>query len=323
MEQTAEKKMTPIDAIVRMINAINGGKEGAFYSIAEEFGKGLAHNGSNRWSILSAIRQKPTRLKALDEMPANIKKLLIQGKQEEANVFLTNEVGALISTLLKEWENKPVYDMHKIPVRNKILLHGPTGNGKTTIARHIANRSNLPFVEINSDSVIDSHLGSTSSNIHNILNSIQEPCILFWDEIDSIGIKRKANGDSASHENDRMTNSFLINMERLADKVVLIGATNRMDVLDSAFLRRFDLKIEIPAPEIQERVDFVSQLCQYHNLPLPQESDELTTFASYSEIKNRFMELGRRHLVSLHQNDAACLALQLKYPSSLTNTSLV
>jgi SpoVK/Ycf46/Vps4 family AAA+-type ATPase len=304
MEQAVEKKITPTDAIIMMINAINGGKEGDFYSIAEQFARGLASSGGNRYRILNIIRQKPTRLKALDEMPPNIKKLLIQAGKEVGNVFLTDETRAVIDTLLSEWENRSVYDLHKIPVRNKLLLHGPTGNGKTTIARYIASKSNLPFIEINSDSVIDSHLGSTSTNIHNILNSIQEPCILFWDEIDSIGIKRGVAQDSASHENDRMTNSFLINMERLGDKVILIGATNRMEVLDAAFLRRFDLKIEIPAPEMQEKVDFVDQLCQYHNLPLPEEAGDLTTYSSYSEIKNRFMEIGRRHLLSLHQNDA-------------------
>jgi len=311
MEQTKEKKITYTDVIVKMIAAINNDKIGDFYAAADEFGRTLSTSGSNRFKILSAIRQKPPKMMRLDQMPSGLKSLLIQGGQREENVFLNEEVGRVIDTLLSEWKNKDVYDLHKIPVRNKILLHGPTGNGKTTIARYIASKSELPFIEINSDSVIDSKLGSTSSNIHSILNSIQEPCVLFWDEIDSIGIKRgKSDSSSASHENDRMTNSFLTNMERLADRVILIGATNRMSVLDAAFLRRFDLKLEIPAPSNLDKAKFLDQLLSYHQLPQSLHDRSLTQLNSFSEIKEKIMEIGRGYLLSLHQNDAKCLELQ-------------
>src|ERR1700690_580506 len=243
-----EKKMPPSEAIQRMILSINAGREGDFYKIAEEFAEGLARGGNNRHKIQNAIRQKPVKLRRLDELPHNVKHLLIQSPQKEENVFLNDHVRDFIKALLFEWENKDAYSLHNIPARNKILLHGPTGNGKTTIARYIARKSGLPFVEINSDSVIDSHIGSTSTNIHNIMNTLKEPCVLFWDEIDSIGYKRGGGEDAAAHENSRMVNSILVNIERIENSVVFIGATNRVEVLDSAFMRRFDLKLEIPAP---------------------------------------------------------------------------
>lgn len=300
MESISEKKITYTDAIVKMIVAINNDKIGDFYSAADDFGRTLATSGGNRYRILNAIRQKPPKMMRLDEIPHNIKNLLIQSNRDIENVFLTDSVRELIDTLLVEWKNVDLYQMHKISVRNKILLHGPTGNGKTTIARHIASVSGLPFVEIKSDEVIDSKLGSTSSNIHNLLNSIQEPCVLFWDEIDSIGIKRKNSEDSAAgHENDRMTNSFLVNMERLGDKVVLIGATNRMHVLDSAFLRRFDVKLEIPSPSVLEKEQFINQLLLFHNLPSDICSDDFINLSSFSDIKQKITEIGRAYLLSL------------------------
>lgn len=301
MQTTKEKKISPTDAIQRMIFAINQGNGGDFYKIADEFAEGLASGGQNRYKIKNAIRQKPMTMRKLDDLPHNVKGLLIQQPKKEGNVFLNDKTIAFIDVLLFEWRNKDTYNLHNIPARNKILLHGPTGNGKTTIARHIASKFELPFVEINSDNVIDSHVGSSSRNIQTVLNTITEPCVLFWDEIDTIGYKRGGGDSAAATENARMVNSMLINIERLADTVIFIGATNRVEVLDSAFLRRFDVSMEIAAPSIEEKNAFVSQLLSYHKLPISYVSENLSNLTSFSEIKNKIIEAGRSYLLSLQQ----------------------
>lgn len=303
METVEEKKMSPTETIRRLILCINEGKDGDFYRIANEFAEGLSHGGNSRYMIRNAIGQRRMALRKLDELPHNVKGLLIQSPNKDENVFLSSGVREFIRVLLHEWEHKDAYNFHNIQARNKILLHGPTGNGKTTIARYMARQFNLPFVEINSDSVIDSHIGSTSSNIYNVLNTIKEPCVLFWDEIDSIGYKRGGGESAAAHENARMVNSILINIERLADSVVFIGATNRAEVLDAAFLRRFDVKVEIATPTTMEKCLFVDQLLTYHKLPVSIYTEDLTTLDSFSDIKNRIVEIGRAYLLTLtHSN---------------------
>lgn len=295
--------MAPAEAIQRMILSINAGREGDFYKVAGEFAEGLANGGNNRHRILNAIRQKPMKLRKLDELPFNVKGLLIQSPRKEGNVFLSDPVREFIEVLLFEWKHKEAYNLHNIPARNKVLLHGPTGNGKTTIARHIAMRFELPFVEVNSDRVIDSHIGSSSANIHTVLNSIQEPCVLFWDEVDSIGYKRGGGDSAAAHENARMVNSILVNIERLADTVIFIGATNRAEVLDSAFVRRFDVKLEIPSPSTVDKCKFVDQLIAYHKLPASYIDEDLTGLDSFSDIKNRIVEIGRSYLLNLTETN--------------------
>ena len=289
--------MTPTDAIVRMVKAINDSNDGAFYKVANEFAETLANGGYSQGRILSALRMKPMRLRRLDDLPHNIKNLLIQGKNEEENVFLTDTIKAFIETLLIEWQHADVYRMHNISPRNKILLYGPTGNGKTTIARYIARRSGLAFIEINADLVIDSHIGGTSGNIYNIINSISEPSVLFWDEVDSIGMKRGGDNRAAGFENDRMTNSILTNLQKLDNNVIFIGATNRMDVLDPAFLRRFDVKLEVPAPTKQELQRYFLQLMDHYNLREHILGMSLDGINSYSDAKLRATELARQFLL--------------------------
>lgn len=291
------KKMTSTDAIVRMVKAVNDDNDGDFYKVVHEFATTLAHGGDNRHRILSAIKMKPERLRKLDDLPNNIKKLLIQGDNKEENVFLTDGIKAFIETLLVEWKHAEVYRMHNISPRTKILLHGPTGNGKTTIARYISRRSGLAFVEINSDLVIDSHMGATSANIYNIIRSINEPSVLFWDEVDSIGSKRGGDNRAAGYENDRMVNSILVNLQKLNDNVIFIGATNRMDVLDAAFLRRFDVKLEVPAPTKHELQGYFLQLMEHYKLREHILGMSLDGINSYSDAKLIATELARSFLL--------------------------
>lgn len=297
MGETA-RKITPTDAIVMMINAINQDNMGAFYQVAEQFAKAQPSGGSTGYRVMNAVRAKPAKLVMLDQLPSTVKNLLIQSKWPDENVFLTDDLRQFIERFLVEWKNAEKFQYHNITVRNKILLHGPTGNGKTTIARHIAKQIELPFVEINSDMVLDSHVGGTSQRIYNVIKEIQQPCVLFWDEIDSIGSKRTGTDSAAGRENDRMVNSILINIEKLKHDVVFIGATNRMEIIDYAFLRRFDVKMHIPQPNEKQKKLFSTQLIEYYKLSDHISVGDFTNLNSYADIKLHVSDVARNHIIS-------------------------
>lgn len=297
-----KKKQSANDVILTMVRQINANKIADFYNTISTYADTFAFSSKVRADLFHCLRQKPVVLRSLDQLPSNVKNLLIQNELRDENVFLNEQTNKLIEDLILEWRNIPVYEFHNLKVRNKVLLHGTTGNGKTTIARHIARMSKLPFVEIKGDEVIDSHLGSTGSNIYNIFNQIKEPCVMFWDEIDSVGCKRGTDVKAAGHENDRMTNSLLVNIEKLSSDVVFIGATNRRNVLDSAFVRRFDVQYEVQAPIEIEKERFANQLISYYKLPI--ETPELNELNSYSDIKNNIVSIAREMVLTQITNQA-------------------
>lgn len=294
-----KRNISANEAIIHLVNSVNIGRMDHFYKWAEDYKETLAQGGEFYYRLASAIKQKPLRLMRLNELSSDMKKLITVNEDVEQNAYLLPEIEFLIDALLKEWRNAETYRFHNLGVRNKILLHGPTGNGKTTIARHIAQSAKLPFVEVNSDMVIDSHLGSTGGNIYKIFKDLKENCILFWDEIDGIG-KRRGSTDSsaASSENERMINSMLINMEKMGADVVFIGATNRMEILDPAFIRRFDEIIEIKAPTNNQKIEFRDALGDYYKIPeMEWNSMDISSCKSYSDVKLLFVNIARNYVI--------------------------
>jgi len=307
------KKITANDTIISMIHHINNDKRDLFYKSVEDYTATLSTGGNIHYRLKRLLNSKPMKLVQLDMLPKELKKLIQCSEVTDDNVFLNQETKSLIDELLLEWENRDVYKYHNLPVRNKILLHGVTGNGKTTIARHIAKLSNLPFVEINADLIIDSHVGNSGQNIFKIFNEINDPCILFWDEVDTIGRMRGKGTDSAAGmENERMVNSILVNIEKLSNDVVFIGATNRRSVLDSAFLRRFDVQFELEPPTETQKSMFAKQIVQYYKLPDSYMNTDLLNLISYSEIKMVLMDLARKYVLSNIKTDPSP-EFELKY----------
>lgn len=295
-EQPEVKKITANEAITKVVMMLNANKTSGVYEVIEQYADTLAKGGSAYWGIKSHLKAKPMIAK-LEQLPSTVKNLVIQRELPDEMVYLPKGIETFIEELKIEWENKELFNSHNMPIQNKIILHGETGNGKTTIAKHISKVLGLPFVEINTDCIIDSKLGNTSTNIYNIFKEIQEPCVVFWDEVDTIGRKRGVSSDSAAaFENDRIVNSMLINIEKLGNDVLFIGATNRMQILDSAFLRRFDSIIELPNPEIEHKNTFFEKLQSHYKMQFDLGLD-FEYLKSFSEIKTQFVKKARSLII--------------------------
>jgi cell division protease FtsH len=141
-----------------------------------------------------------------------------------------------------------------------VLLVGPPGTGKTLLAKAIAGEADVPFYSISGSDFVEMFVGVGASRVRDLFNQAKEnsPCIIFIDEIDAVGRKRGSGMNSGGHdEREQTLNAILVEMDGFSstDKVIVIAATNRVDVLDPALLRpgRFDRHIFVSLPDIAGR----------------------------------------------------------------------
>jgi transitional endoplasmic reticulum ATPase len=146
----------------------------------------------------------------------------------------------------------------KVKPPKGILLAGPPGTGKTLLAKAIANESKVNFISIKGPSLISMYVGESERGVRDVFRKARQaaPCIVFFDEIDAMVPKRSAAGGE-SRVGERVLSQFLSEMDGVEEMkdVLVLGATNRVDMLDPAVLRpgRFDYIIEIPEPNEQDR----------------------------------------------------------------------
>ena len=139
------------------------------------------------------------------------------------------------------------------------LLVGPPGTGKTLLAQAVAGEANVPFFSISGSEFVEMFVGMGAANVRDLFNLAGEkaPCIVFIDEIDTIGKKRDGNGMGGNDEREQTLNQLLTEMDGFdATKgVVILAATNRPETLDKALLRpgRFDRRIPVELPDLQGR----------------------------------------------------------------------
>ena len=141
-----------------------------------------------------------------------------------------------------------------------VLFYGPPGCGKTLLAKAVANMCQSNFISIKGPELLTMWFGESEANVREVFDKARAsaPCILFFDELDSIGKSRGGGDGDGGGAGDRIINQLLTEMDGIGAKknVFIIGATNRADILDPALMRpgRLDQKIFIPLPDLKSRV---------------------------------------------------------------------
>lgn len=175
---------------------------------------------------------------------------------EKINLVLSDMTRRKIHSYIESVRNRSKLTALGIDLSEALLLYGPPGCGKTSIAHYIAQELNLPLVTGKLDSMVSSLLGSTAKNIRKIFDYAKErPCILFLDEFDAIAKARTDENEVG--ELKRVVNSLLQNIDNFTQNNLLICATNHEKLLDEAVWRRFSTIIEVPRPTEDTLVELV------------------------------------------------------------------
>lgn len=200
-----------------------------------------------------------------------------------------------ITDFLDEYIHSEILEKYHLQVANKLFLYGKTGCGKTMTAKAIAHRLNKKIYIVNLSSIVSSKLGETAKNISELFKTVQNrKAVLFFDEFDSLGSMRDYDNQDAS-EMKRVVNTILQLIDDFPKDAVLIAATNQIQLIDEALIRRFDLKLEFGNPP-------KPVLDQYYTKLLDKYPTEFTQFeriyeVSFAEAKNWVFEKVKEKII--------------------------
>ena len=177
-----------------------------------------------------------------------------------ADVAGQEEAKAALMEIVDILHNPAKYSDIGAVIPKGVLLVGPPGTGKTLLARAVAGEANVPFFSISGSEFVEMFVGMGAAKVRDLFRQANEkaPCIVFIDEIDTIGKKRDGQGISGNDEREQTLNQLLSEMDGFNGKngVVILAATNRPESLDKALLRpgRFDRRVPVELPDLNGRI---------------------------------------------------------------------
>lgn len=218
---------------------------------------------------------------------------------------LAPQTRQLFRELVEEQERLELLRSYGLEPRHRILLVGPPGNGKTSLAEALAHELMLPLLVVRYEAVVASYLGETSGRLRRLFDHARtRRCVLFFDEFDTLG---KERGDEhETGEIKRVVSTLLLQIDQLPSHVVVVTATNHPELLDRAVWRRFQVRLELPPPDKRQIEEWLSGFQQRSGLdlgacrPWVVEAAEGASFATLEEL---LLDIQRRYVLSTPAGD--------------------
>ncbi len=231
------------------------------------------------------------------------------------DLIINEQTLKICKELIEEQNRADLLRSYGLEPRSRILLAGPPGNGKTSLAEAFAAHLMYPLLVIRYENLIGRYLGETASRLQKIFSYVKtRNCVLFFDEFDTIG---KERGDTKeTGEIKRVVSSLLLQMDSLPSYVVVITASNHPELLDRAVWRRFQLRLELKPPDVKQIECFIELFIKRTGMNFnysPKSLSQKLSGHSFSEVEEFCTDIVRQAVLTNKQDDARnIVSLKLK-----------
>ena len=299
--------MARADLLLELVRAGAGGDQALFrkslealvaeerakqhHVLADRLASHLVRNGTSPSPLLSAAKGG-----GASDLVAEI----VPRRRLEDLVLPASVVGAC-KELIEEQDRADLLRAHGLEPRHRVLLAGPPGNGKTSVAEAIGSELAWPLLVVRYESLIASYLGETAVRLARLFEHARaRQCVLFFDEFDVVG---KERGDPhETGEIKRAVSSLLLQVDALPSYVVVITATNHGELLDKAVWRRFQIRLDLPAPGPAEIEEWLRRFEAKSGLKLKSEPAAMARrlrLTSFSDLEQFATDVQRRYVLAL------------------------
>lgn len=225
----------------------------------------------------------------------------IEPRRTLDSLLLADTVRVACQELVEEQHRRDLLRSYGLEPRHRMLLSGAPGNGKTSLAEALANELMAPLFVVRYEAVIGSFLGETSGRLKRLFDFVRtHQCVLFFDEFDTLG---KERGDThETGEIKRVVSSLLLQIDALPSHVVVVTATNHAELLDRAVWRRFQLRLEMPAPTEAQKEEWFTRLQNKLGAPLGMTPKTLASklpAVNFSDLEQFCEDIQRRYVLAL------------------------
>jgi SpoVK/Ycf46/Vps4 family AAA+-type ATPase len=294
------------DLLLSIVRASATGDRDALRSsveaiVAEERGKNHHILADRLQRALNTVTISPPAIQPSAKQSGKDTILESTPRRRLEELILPLPVTEQVKQLVEEQHRADLLRAHGMQPRHRVLLSGPPGNGKTSVAEAIAEALAVPFFTVRYDALVGSYLGETNSRLARLFEYARTtPCVLFFDEFDSIG---KERGDvHETGEIKRVVSFLLMQIDQLPSYVVTVAATNHAELLDRAVWRRYQLRLSLPQPSLDALSVFLDRQFEAWPEPAGIEAGRLAGRlgnSSFAEALELCQTVRRQHILSL------------------------